>query len=85
MKQYSEWMKNITLLSQLGLSLTVPLLLCLFFCYALTKYLSVGQWVYIPGFIFGLGSSFMSGYKLYLSQTKKDKEDKKPFAVNRHH
>lgn len=84
MKQYSELMKNLSLLSQLGLSLIMPLLLCLFFCYALTKYIGVGQWVYLPGFVFGLGGSFMTAYKFYLSLSRKGKDRREPFGMNRH-
>ena len=36
--------------------------------------LNVGLWVYIPGMILGLGASFMTAYKVYLSVTGKQKK-----------
>jgi len=58
-------MQNLLLLSQFGLSLAAPLLLCLFFCHYLVARWQVGAWVYIPGFFFGLGGSFTTAWKLY--------------------
>ena len=45
------------------------------------------MWIYIPGFIMGLGGSFMTAYKLYLAimktqKKKKNREHEKAF--NRH-
>ena len=86
LKQYSEILKNITMLSQLGLSLMTPLLLCLGICWVLTVKLGIGVWIYILGFFFGLGGSATVAYKFYLSinrdQKKKDKKHKVYF--NRH-
>ena len=48
----SEWskiIKQLTLLTQLGLSLIMPLLMCLAFCWFLTYKFGVGVWVYILG------------------------------------
>ena len=47
----------------------------------------IGGWIYIPGFIMGLGGSFMTAYKLYLAimktqKKKKNREHEKAF--NRH-
>ena len=85
-KQWSEILKNLTMLSQLGLSLLMPLLLMMLLCWKLTDWFSLGSWVFIPGFIMGLGGSFMTAYKVYLSIMKKEKRQK-PDAVafNRHH
>ena len=70
MKQWSEILRNVTMLSQLGLSFIT----------------GVGVWVYIPGFFFGMGGSATVAYKFYLSinkqQKKKHKKDKIYF--NRH-
>ena len=50
--------------------------------------MGVGAWVYIPGFFFGLGGSFMVAYKLYLKimedQKKEDKKKHKKVSFNRH-
>ena len=80
MKQWSEIMKNITMLSQLGLSFITPLLLCLALCWFITAKTGVGGWIYIPGFFFGMGGSGTVASKFYLSvnrqQKKSDKKDK---------
>ena len=78
--------KQMTLIGQLGLSFLMPLLICLGICFLLTSKLGLGEWVYIPGFLFGLGSSFMTAYKFYVSESHKaDKNtDKKTVSFNSH-
>ena len=77
MKDLSEVLRHLTLVGQLGLSLAMPLLLCLFACYFLTSRLAAPVWIYIPGFILGIVSSFMTAYKFYMSVTAKDRTAKK--------
>lgn len=88
MKRWAEIVKNVSLLTQFGLSLVTPLLLCLFLCWWLCGYFGWGGWIYIPGFFFGLGGSGTVAYKLYLSETRRDakekKENKKKVSFNRH-
>ena len=86
MKQWSEILRNVTMLSQLGLSFITPLLLCLALCWFITSRTGVGGWVYIPGFFFGMGGSGMVAWKLYISVTGKQKkeETKKHISFNRH-
>ena len=86
MKRWSEILRNVTMLSQLGLSFITPLLLCLALCWFITSRTGVGGWVYIPGFFFGMGGSGMVAWKLYISVTGKEKkeEKKKPISFNRH-
>lgn len=88
MKQWSNFIKQITLLTQFGLSLITPLLVCLALSWWLTSKTGIGEWIFIPGFFFGLGSSGMVAYKLYLSvskQAKKEKAKKKnKVSFNRH-
>ena len=80
LKQWSEILRNVTMLSQLGLSFITPLLLCLALCWFIISKTGVGVWVYIPGFFFGMGGSATVAYKFYLSinkqQKKKHKKDK---------
>ncbi|MBP5152314.1 MAG: AtpZ/AtpI family protein [Lachnospiraceae bacterium] len=84
-KDLSKIFKNLTLLTQLGLSLIMPLLMCLAFCWYLTYRFNVGVWVYIVGFFFGLGASFMTAYKFYVSQSNKSKKGtKNKVSFNRH-
>lgn len=86
MKQWSELVKQLTLLTQFGLSLITPLLVCLGACVWLIGHTGLGGWIFIPGFILGLGSSGMVAYKLYLSVTKSQEkgERKKKTSFNRH-
>ncbi len=78
MDKLNKWnnaMRNLALLTQLGLSLIMPLLMCLAACYLLVSRLGIGAWVYIPGFILGLGGSFMTAWKVYLSVTAKQQKN----------
>ena len=87
MKNKMEILRNITMIGQLGLSLTIPVLLCLAICYFLVTRTGIGAWIYIIGFLFGLGASFMTAYKVYLSVTGKahrDKGEDEGFSVSKH-
>lgn len=86
MSKWSEIARNFTLVAQLGLTLLMPLLMCLGVCWFITSRFSVGGWVYIIGFFFGLGGSFMSAYKFYLAEDKKNKksDNKKKYNFNSH-
>lgn len=86
MKDWMTISRRLVMLGQLGLSLLMPLLLCLLGCYLLTSRLGFGLWIYFPGFILGLGGSFMTAYKLWINvvnKAKKEGEDEAP-AFNRH-
>ena len=48
--------------------------MCLLICYILCSKGIAGVWVYIPGFILGLGASFMTAYKFYMYVMKKEKK-----------
>lgn len=88
MKQWSEIIRNVTMLSQLGLSLITPVLICLAVCWLIVSKTGAGGWVYIPGFFFGLGGSGTVAYKFYLSinrqQKKENKKKKNKVSFNRH-
>ena len=88
MKQWSEIIRNVTMLSQLGLSLITPVLICLAVCWLIVSKTGAGGWVYIPGFFFGLGGSGAVAYKFYLSinrqQKKENKKKKNKVSFNRH-
>ena len=86
-RNMSKIIGQFAMVGQLGLSLLMPLLLCLFVCYLLCIWLSVGVWVYIPGFILGLGGSITTAYKVYLSvihREEKKKKDNNEVYFNRH-
>ncbi len=85
MKYWMNMARNLTVLTQFGLSLITPLLLCLGICVWLTQGAGIGGWVFLPGFFFGMGGSAMVAYKLYLGVVgKQKKEKKKKVCFNRH-
>lgn len=88
MKNLSGIIKQISLISQFGLSLIVPLFMCLALAWVLNVKAGWGLWIYIPAFFFGLGSSFMTAYKFYLLQNKnterEKREDKQRVYFNTH-
>ena len=78
-------LQKLALLTQLGLSFIMPTLLCVGLCWFLCDRFAIGSWIYIPGFFFGLGASFMTAYKFYLSVISKQSKEKKPKAsFNKH-
>ena len=88
-RKMSQLLSQFAMVGQLGLSLLMPLLLCLLGCYLLCSRLSVGAWVYIPGFILGLGGSMTTAYKVYLSvihreEKKKKEKNANEFYFNKH-
>ncbi len=84
---FSKLMTQFAMVGQLGLSLVMPLLLCIGACYLLTTRVGAPGWIYIIGFFFGLGGSMMTAYKVYLEVTKKaggKKRDKEEVSFNKH-
>ena len=85
-------MKNFSILNQFamvgqfGLALIMPLLICVVGCYYICAHFSVGGWIYIVGFFFGLGGSATVGWKVYKAVLKDDKKKEKRSGVsfNRH-
>ena len=86
-------LNGIALIGQLGLSLLMPLLLCLGGAWLLVTRTGVGAWVYIPAFVLGLGGSFSTAYGVYRSVIKRQEKHRlegsagrsgTEFNVNRH-
>ena len=86
MKQWNGIFRQLAMLSQFGLSLITPLLVCLAASWLLSARMGLGGWVYIPGFFFGMGGSAMVAYKHYLLTMKEEKKKKKKerISFNRH-
>ena len=80
--------KNLALLTQLGLSLIAPLLVCMFVCWWIIGKTGAGSWVYIIGTVLGLGASFMTAYNFYKSINRKHEKEnegkKTPVSFNDH-
>lgn len=81
-EELNKIVKNLALITQLGLSFIMPTLLCVWLSWYLNMKKGVGLWIYIPGFILGLGSSFMTAYKFYLSVISKEKKEDKDKKVS---
>ena len=73
MKNWVDISQRLIMLGQLGLSLIMPLLICLGICHLLTTKAGLGLWIYFPGFIFGLGGSFMTAYKMWQSVSARER------------
>lgn len=78
-RPYFQVLKNIAYLTQVGLSLATPLVLCIWGAVWLRDRFSLGDWVVLAGIILGLGgaaSSFVS-FARYVSREagKPDKDD----------
>lgn len=84
MKSWAPVIKNLSMLSQLGLSFITPLLLCLGGSWWLTEHMGVGQWIYFCGFFFGLGGSFSVAWKFYQSVVSREKKRTKKVSFNKH-
>lgn len=86
MRQWTDIIKNVSMLTQFGLSLLTPLLLCLGICWWLSNRFDLGGWIYLPGFFFGLGGCASVTWKMYRSLLhRQEKEEKKEKAAfNRH-
>lgn len=75
-------LKNLTMLTQLGISLLTPIALVLWRCNRLRLRFGLGNWILIFGILFGLGSGIMSVYrymKVFLrdaQRAQKEYEDK---------
>ena len=78
MKSMSDILKNLTMLGQLGLSFLTPILLCLLVCLFLQNHFQAPLWIYIPGFILGIGGSLMTVWKfgkaVMQDQKKQDRD-----------
>lgn len=73
-------------LTQLGLSMLLPLVVCLWGCSWLTSHAGVGGWVYLPGVLVGLGcgaATFRRFARMMLKRAERTKSDR-PAGFNRH-
>lgn len=77
MKKWTDIIEKLTMLTQLSLSLVTPLLLCLGLCWWSSTAGSLGGWIYLIGFFFGLGGSAMTAWKFYQSVVMRHGTDRK--------
>lgn len=93
MKKWMGMITNLTMLTQFGLSLVMPLFLCLALCWWLCDRFSVGTWIYLIGFFFWhrgrcRDSLEIRAERSAASETHRDgagrKKKKKRVSFNRH-
>ncbi len=85
MSELTRIFRNLSLIGQLGLSLVTPLIMCLLGAYWLNTRAGVPLWIYVPALVLGLGSSFMTAWKVYLVAVCKNKKEEQRTAFNRHY
>lgn len=79
-------LRNLAWLTQLGLSIIAPPVLCIGGCWWLQNRFSLGGWIMALGIVLGLGASVSGAaqfYRMVRRQADKDKKDK-PDAFNTH-
>jgi len=87
MKSFFKALEDLTWFMQLGISLLMPLALCMLLCFWLMQRFGVGPWVFIPGILLGIGSGAVSLHSFYrMIMRRQDNEIPKKSAVrfNRH-
>lgn len=60
-----ECAENLALLTQLGLSVAVPPILCLYAANWLRSRLDLGLWIMVIGLLLGLGGAAVNVWKLW--------------------
>ena len=71
-------LKNLTMLTQLALSLLTPTLLCIFGAIWLKNKFGLGQWIVMLGIFLGLGSGVQSVYtfaKQFMKEADKSQKE----------
>lgn len=72
-----ECMENLTLLTQLGVSIAVPPILCLLAANWLRGKLGLGLWIMIVALVLGLGGSASNVWKFWKQLEKREERDTK--------
>ncbi len=84
----SKAIGRLSMVTQFGISLVVPLLLAIWICNWLIANTGAGEWIYIIGIAVGLGTSFMVAYNFCMAEIKRAKKSKdkkgKTVSFNRH-
>ena len=65
MKDTTTALEYLVYVGQLGLDLLMPVVLCVLLCWWLVSAFGVGAWVYVPGFLLGLGGGAMNFWKFW--------------------
>jgi len=87
LKPWAKTFRSLAWLTQLGLSIAAPPLLCVWVCLRLQSRFSLGSWVVILGILLGLGgsiSSAMTFYRMMMRRQNGRSAPKRPDAFNDH-
>ena len=84
MKKWTELLRLLSLLTQLGLSVIVPLLLCLFGALYLQNRFGLGGWIVAVGVLLGLGGAAASLRSVLRSLPQGKGPDDPPASLNQH-
>lgn len=78
-------LRNLAWLTQLGLSIILPPILCVWGCDWLANRFSIGSWLVLLGLVLGLGTSLSSALRFYrVVRRQAEKSRKKPGNFNLH-
>lgn len=83
MKKKSSGMEKLIEMTQLSISLILPLILLLLLANWLHTQKGWGGWVYVVAFVLGIGTMGTTFYQFYRRHTPK-KDNKPPSSFNRH-
>lgn len=85
MNRRSKLMRDIVMLSQLGVSLVTPPLVLTWLCYWLSEKFQIGAWLIVLGLIFGLLVSISTAFSFYKKMTHSaQQKDEPPSSFNSH-
>ncbi|MEY8356105.1 AtpZ/AtpI family protein [Lachnospiraceae bacterium 54-53] len=71
MKEFIQIGRNISLVSQLGVSISAPIILSVWAAGWITNKFELGNWVMLVGIVLGLGGSIASAVKFYRYAVKR--------------
>ena len=71
-------LQNLTYLTQLGLTIALPLVFCIFGASWLQKRFNLGSWIVLVGIILGIGSAACSLFGFIKTMSKKAKKSQEP-------
>lgn len=87
MRPWIQILRQLSWLTQLGLSIIAPLVLCVAGCWWLQERFSLGVWIMAVGFVLGIGASLSSavGFYRYVKRKSGQNQQRRQDAFNSHH
>ena len=83
-KSFYKSLSNLALISQIGFSMIVPIIGCVWFASFLMRRFDLGVWVLFVFVILGVVTAFMNLYKLAAFSNKDIEKDKKEKEEEQH-